>query len=279
MIYNIDNLVQEVENRFITGSNLTPTLAIVMSCSPTQSSISYLKQICKNADRYGVRVREVRTCDPEKIAADLSEYDTDGVIRISDFRGETNKVVDGFSLNFKDVDGMTYSNKAHWVDDDCELYRFPCTALACYLTLLDFYDDDISGKDISIINRSNTIGKPLALLLGSKRGNQGNATVDLIHTETRRVSTRLLYRDAVVTATGVPDSFSYPVESLSLVKRPLVIDVGMGMKDGKLHGDVCDAMLSSSMVNIVKSPGGIGKLTTAILFAKLFRGFRCVTWH
>lgn len=275
MLYNIDHIIKQVEDKYIlSNQDKHPILSVVLSCSPSAGEMSYLKAIYNGASKYNVGLLEIRTCEPMQIADDIIDHRVDGVIRISDYGPASNEYIDTrIGCNF-DLDGMCVVNQGQWLNDKSNLRVFPCTSLACYLILLDYFDGKIRSKDISIINRSNVIGKPLALLLSSKRGNQGSATVEVLHSQSAHIAQKVAYRDAVVTATGIPGSFDYQVESNSIL-APLVIDVGVGLGiDGKIHGDVSDSLLSSENIQVAK----IGKLTTTILFAKLFGGFKCVTW-
>lgn len=275
MKYDVAPIVEDLENRYIfTNGCKEPSLAVILSCSPTEDEMSYLKQIYKAAEKYNVKLFELRTCEPMQIAKELLGTHTDGIIRISDIGIASNFYIDRRIGCDQDLDGTCVANRAQWLEDDGYLRSFPCTALACYLVLLDYFGGKIRGKDISIINRSNVIGKPLALLLSSKRGNQGSATVEVLHSQSAHIAQKVAYRDAVVTATGIPGSFDYPTESNSTL-APLIIDAGVGLGvNGKMHGDVSDSLLESEDIQVAK----VGKLTTAILFAKLFGGFRCDTW-
>jgi methylenetetrahydrofolate dehydrogenase (NADP+)/methenyltetrahydrofolate cyclohydrolase len=275
MKYDITSIVKDLEYRYIfTHACDEPSLAVILSCSPTEDEISYLKQIYKASEKYGVKLLELRTCEPMQIAKELLGTHTDGIIRISDIGIASNFYIDRRIGCDQDLDGVCVANRAQWIEDDGYLRSFPCTALACYLVLLDYFDGKIRSKDISIINRSNVIGKPLALLLSSKRENQGSATVEVLHSQSAHIAQKVAHRDAIVTAMGIPGSFDYQVESNSTL-APLIIDAGIGLgADGKIHGDVSDSLLESEDVQVAK----IGKLTTTILFAKLFGGFRCDTW-
>jgi methylenetetrahydrofolate dehydrogenase (NADP+)/methenyltetrahydrofolate cyclohydrolase len=108
-----------------------------------------------------------------------------------------------------------------------------------------------------VIGRSNTVGKPMALLLL-----QANATVSICHSGTRDIGALTREADVVVAAVGKRN-----VLTAAMVKPgAVVIDVGMNRNDdGKLCGDVDFAGVSQVAGWITPVPGGVGPMTRAML--------------
>lgn len=121
---------------------------------------------------------------------------------------------------------------------------------------------DLSGKVITIANRSELIGKPLVNSLINL-----NATINWVHTKTKEAIKliSMLNSDIIVTAAGRPNTF-YQCDSL---KNQLVVDVGINVVDGRICGDWNMEEVKDYNVTFTPNPGGIGKLTVYELFKQL----------
>ena len=131
-----------------------------------------------------------------------------------------------------------------------------CTPYGC-MKLIETTGVDLRGKNAVVIGRSNTVGKPMAMLLL-----QANATVTICHSGTRNLADHTLNADIVVAAVGRRDTLR-----AEMVKPgAIVIDVGMNRNDaGKLCGDVDFAGVSQVAGWITPVPGGVGPMTRAML--------------
>jgi methylenetetrahydrofolate dehydrogenase (NADP+)/methenyltetrahydrofolate cyclohydrolase len=132
----------------------------------------------------------------------------------------------------------------------------PCTPYGC-MKLIATTGIDLRGKHAVVIGRSNTVGKPMALLLL-----QANATVTICHSGTPDIGLHTRQADVVVAAVGKRN-----VLTADMVKPgAVVIDVGMNRKDdGKLAGDVDFDGVSPVAGWITPVPGGVGPMTRAML--------------
>ena len=156
----------------------------------------------------------------------------------------------------KDVDGFTEANMGKLMLSKDGLVA--CTPKGI-MNLLDFYNVGLEGKDVLIINRSNIVGKPLALLFLEK-----NATVTIAHSKTKDLKTKIKNSDIVVTAVGRADFLC--AEDFS--PNTTIIDVSMNMNsEGKLCGDVkkSDLQTISETCNITPVPFGVGQTTVISL--------------
>jgi methylenetetrahydrofolate dehydrogenase (NADP+)/methenyltetrahydrofolate cyclohydrolase len=163
------------------------------------------------------------------------------------------KVIEAISP-LKDVDGFhVQSAGALMVGRPGFL---PCTPYGC-MKLIATTGLDLRGKHAVVIGRSNTVGKPMALLLL-----QANATVTICHSGTRDIGLHTRQADVVVAAVGKRN-----VLTADMVKPgAVVIDVGMNRKDdGKLAGDVDFDGVSQVAGWITPVPGGVGPMTRAML--------------
>jgi methylenetetrahydrofolate dehydrogenase (NADP+)/methenyltetrahydrofolate cyclohydrolase len=156
----------------------------------------------------------------------------------------------------KDVDGYSVQSAG---DLMAGLPGFrPCTPYGC-MKLIETTGIDLKGKHAVVIGRSNTVGKPMALLLL-----QANATVTICHSATSDLGVFTRQADVVVAAVGRRN-----VLTADMVKPgAVVIDVGMNRSDeGKLCGDVDFASVKNVAGYVTPVPGGVGPMTITILMA------------
>lgn len=132
----------------------------------------------------------------------------------------------------------------------------PCTPYGC-MKLIESTGVDLRGKHAVVIGRSNTVGKPMGLLLL-----QANATVTVCHSATADIGFHTRQADVVVAAVGRPGTLT-----AGMVKPgAIVIDVGINRKaDGKLCGDVDFDGVSQVASAITPVPGGVGPMTITML--------------
>ena len=154
----------------------------------------------------------------------------------------------------KDVDGYSVLSAGELL---AGLPGFrPCTPYGC-MKLLQSTGVDLRGKHAVVIGRSNTVGKPMALLLL-----QANATVTICHSATADIGHHTRQADVVVVAVGRRNTLT-----ADMVKPgAIVIDVGMNRTpEGKLCGDVDFAGVSAVASHITPVPGGVGPMTITML--------------
>ncbi|MDO9285052.1 MAG: bifunctional methylenetetrahydrofolate dehydrogenase/methenyltetrahydrofolate cyclohydrolase FolD [Aquabacterium sp.] len=154
----------------------------------------------------------------------------------------------------KDVDGYSVQSAG---DLMAGLPGFrPCTPYGC-MKLIESTGQSLKGKHAVVIGRSNTVGKPMALLLLA-----ANATVTICHSATPDLGVFTRQADVVVAAVGRRNTLT-----ADMVKPgAIVIDVGMNRNDeGKLCGDVDFAGVSPIAGWITPVPGGVGPMTITML--------------
>jgi methylenetetrahydrofolate dehydrogenase (NADP+)/methenyltetrahydrofolate cyclohydrolase len=159
----------------------------------------------------------------------------------------------------KDIDGVTPANKLAVLTGEDGLY--PATPQAC-IRLLQHYGYTLAGKNVTLIGRGQTVGMPLMLMLQRE-----HATVTLCHSRTPDIAAHLRRADIAFVAVGrtntVTKAMSHP--------RLVIVDAGINETvDGAIAGDVAaDAADAAAALSPV--PGGVGTLTTAILFENLLQ--------
>ena len=133
----------------------------------------------------------------------------------------------------------------------------PCTP-AGIVELLQRYDVDLSGKQVAVLGRGITVGRPLGLLL-TRKGI--DATVTLLHSASKNIPETLQNADVIVAAIGVP----HFVKPEWVKKGAAVLDVGITRAEGgTLVGDV-DPKVSEVAGYLSPNPGGVGPMTRAML--------------
>ncbi|WP_132059593.1 bifunctional methylenetetrahydrofolate dehydrogenase/methenyltetrahydrofolate cyclohydrolase [Halorussus amylolyticus] len=163
----------------------------------------------------------------------------------------------------KDVDAFHPENVGRIVAGDPR-YR-PCTPHGVQ-KLLDAAGVETEGKDVTIVGRSNIVGKPLANLLVQK-AEDGNATVTVCHSRTENLAEKTRRADVVVAACGVPEM----IDGSMLSEGATVIDVGVNRVDAdtekgyELVGDVDFESAKEVAEAITPVPGGVGPMTRAML--------------
>ncbi len=141
----------------------------------------------------------------------------------------------------------------------------PCTPHGIQ-KLLEAYDVETEGADVTIIGRSNIVGKPMANLLMQK-ADGGNATVTVCHSRTENLEAKTRGADIVIAASGVTEL----VDASMLADGAVVIDVGISRVDAdnekgyELVGDVDFESAKSKASAITPVPGGVGPMTRAML--------------
>ena len=153
----------------------------------------------------------------------------------------------------KDVDGFHEVNLGR-------LMRGTADVVACtpkgVMRMLDSAGIDPAGKNAVVVGRSLIVGKPMALLLLAR-----DATVTVCHSHTRHLADITRQADLLVAAVGKPR-----VITADMVRDgAVVLEVGINRVDGKLCGDVDFDAVAQKASYISPVPGGVGKMTIAML--------------
>ena len=159
----------------------------------------------------------------------------------------------------KDADGLHPANLGRLVlNVSGEMTSpVPCTP-AGIVELLRRYDVSLSGKQVAVLGRGVTVGRPLGLLL-TRKGI--DATVTLLHSASKNVPDALKNADVIVAAIGVP----HFVKPEWVKQGAAVLDVGISRNGaGELVGDV-DPKVSEVAGYLSPNPGGVGPMTRAML--------------
>jgi methylenetetrahydrofolate dehydrogenase (NADP+) / methenyltetrahydrofolate cyclohydrolase len=136
----------------------------------------------------------------------------------------------------------------------------PCTPMGI-VELLRRYDIDLAGKEVAVIGRGITVGRPLGLLLSRKNI---DATVTLLHSGSKNIPEAVKRADIVVAAVGV----AHFVKAEWVKPGAAVLDVGITRTESNgvssLVGDV-DPAVAEVAGYLSPNPGGVGPMTRAML--------------
>lgn len=173
-------------------------------------------------------------------------------------------VPDGFDFNealaamdpSKDADGLHPTNLGKLVLQ--EPGPLPCTPAGIQAMLIH-YGIDIAGKEVVVIGRGPTLGRPLSLLL-TRKMEGANAAVTVVHTGVDDIGAYTRRADIVVAAAGVPNF----VKPEMIKPGAVVISGGISWKGEKLLADV-DESVGEVAGWITPKIGGVGPTTVAML--------------
>jgi methylenetetrahydrofolate dehydrogenase (NADP+)/methenyltetrahydrofolate cyclohydrolase len=245
----------------LTAKGKQPGLAVILVGDDPASHV-YVRNKVKACEDAGIRSVK------EQYAADMSEQDL--LERIATLNADPSihgilvqmplpkhidphKVIEAIATT-KDVDGYSVLSAGELMTG---LEGFlPCTPYGC-MKLIESTGVNLKGKHAVVIGRSNTVGKPMGLLLL-----QANATVTICHSGTSDLGYHTRQADIVVAATGRRNTLT-----ADMVKPgAIVIDVGINRdENGKLCGDVDFAGIKEVASHITPVPGGVGPMTITML--------------
>ena len=245
----------------IDSLNITPGLAVIIVGSDPASRV-YVNKKKKDCEACGIASFEFAlsesTSEEEilNLIEDLNKRDdVHGILcQLPLPAGISQQAVIQAISPKKDVDCFHFENVGRVMDGD---YSFlPCTP-AGVMELLEEYKINMKGKHAVVINRSNIVGKPQAMLLLHK-----DATITVCHRYTEDLASYTRTADVLVTAVGKENFITKEM----IKPGAVVIDVSIVRREnGTLCGDVDYDAVSDVCSHITPVPGGVGPMTVAIL--------------
>ena len=147
---------------------------------------------------------------------------------------------------------------------DEENVNIPCTSKAV-IEILDFYNIDLTGKKVTVVGRSNIVGKPLIPQLLQK-----NATLTICHSKTKNMTEILKNSDIIIMAIGKAKFLKKEM----IKKDAIIIDVGINFDNGKIVGDADFEDLKEKAYAITPVPGGVGVVTNSLLLVNIIKSIK-----
>lgn len=240
-----------------------PKLTIITIGDDDASKV-YVRNKIKTANSIGIETKhvqldgEIEQKEAERIIVEES-IETDAImLQLPIPKHLDEKILINLIPQCKDVDGLTDLNMGMLVNNH-PYAIVPATAMGVYKIINYMLETgDLTGVDVTVVNRSQLIGKPLQALLTNH-----NATVTVCHSRTDNLQNHTSRSHIVVTGIGQPKYF----DSYYFSDYQMIIDCGMNRdENGKLCGDVdVDEVQQELKVHVTPTPGGTGILTTACL--------------
>ena len=260
-----------------------PVLASVHQGTATPFAV-YLKRQAKNAEAAGLQFRDVPlapSSGAEGLRARVQELDRDPGVHAVLLEHPLPRELDFFGAirelrPEKDVDGVSPANLGLLVSH--RPVQAPAVALGA-IAIARHYGIPLSGRRVTVIGRSESVGIPLALLLLS-RGEGGDATVTVAHSQTRDLRTTLQGSEVIFSCAGQPGLLTREV----VPEGSVVIDVGLSTvpdaaqpSGQRIAGDADFASLDGWADAVTPVPGGVGPVTVAQLMANAVHGWTLLT--
>jgi methylenetetrahydrofolate dehydrogenase (NADP+)/methenyltetrahydrofolate cyclohydrolase len=267
MILTGENVREELKTELETGEE-TPHLAVLLvgESEASKSFIRKKKEMCKELGfKFTLETFEKGT-DTEEIIETIEKLNTKedvhGILPQLPLPGiNENRIFEAIEPE-KDVDGLTPENMGFLLRDSPKIVPGTVEAI---LEILEYYNVEIESQNVTIVNNSNLIGKPLSMALTNRM-----ATVTLCHAKTEDLKKHTRNADILVTATGQPDLITP-----EMVKEDtVVIDAGYAKEDGKVQGDVKFDEVKEKASKITPNPGGVGPVTVAVTMRNLLKCYR-----
>ncbi|NFD56696.1 bifunctional 5,10-methylenetetrahydrofolate dehydrogenase/5,10-methenyltetrahydrofolate cyclohydrolase [Clostridium botulinum] len=242
--------------------NIIPKLAI-LRMGNKQDDIAYERSIIKSCEKLNIETKveelseDILEEDFLKLMESLNkEKEIHGILVFRPYPKHLNENIINSSIALnKDVDCMHPLNLERIFEGDLDGFM-PCTPEAV-IEILRYYDIDLKGKNIVIINRSMVVGKPLSMMALSH-----NATVTICHSKTIDLPSITKKADIVVTAIGKAKL----IKEEYFNEDSIVMDVSINVdENGKLCGDVDFENVKEKVVAITPVPKGVGSVTTTLL--------------
>lgn len=259
--------------------SLIPGLAVVL-VGDDPASRAYVRskdKISRELGLHSVKLELPASTSQSELLARVEELNRDPAIHGILVQSPPPKQIDEATIvraldPRKDVDGFHPLNVAKLALEDLTGF-VPCTPLGV-LHLLRESKIDVSGAHAVVLGRSMIVGKPLALLLMQKGT---DATVTVVHSRTRDLSTVTRSADILIAAIGRPNF----VKAEHVRDGVVIIDVGINRiedatdKRGyRLVGDVAFDEVAEKASAITPVPGGVGPMTIAMLMSNTVKACR-----
>jgi methylenetetrahydrofolate dehydrogenase (NADP+) / methenyltetrahydrofolate cyclohydrolase len=245
----------------LKNKGIQPCLATIL-VGDNQASATYVKNKQIAANSVGILTKDIKLSENIKqheLVNIINELNHDknvhGILIQIPLPHQIETSITNMVNHQKDVDGLTSYNLGLLLEGTPKL--IPCTPLGI-LELLDFYNIEVNGMDVAIINRSNLVGKPLSILLMNR-----DATVTIFHSKSKNLEDRLRNFDCIITAVGNRKNFT--LRSNMVKEGAVIFDVGISRTNGKIQGDVDFESVSEKVAYITPVPGGVGPMTVTML--------------
>lgn len=264
------------EVRALTARGITPGLSVVLVGEDPASAVyvGSKERTCIELGMRGETIRRPATISQDELVEIVDKLNADPAVHGILVQMPLPKHIDAEAIvrrirPDKDVDGFHPINVGKLLIGDKDGFA-PCTP-AGVLYMLQACAVPTAGANCVIVGRSNIVGKPMASLMIQPGV---DATVTVCHSRTRDLGDSTRRADILIVAAGRPEMITADMVKPGAV----VIDVGMNRipdsskKSGtRLVGDVAFNEVREVASRITPVPGGVGRMTIAMLMANTVR--------
>lgn len=245
-------------------------LAVIQIGNDPASNV-YLKQKEKMAKELNYNFKDYHLSDTvdEYVVLEMIKFlntddSVDGILIQMPISNHLNiKTIQNQIDSKKDVDGLTNKNIGKLAQNIDALVQ--CTPMGI-IDLLKYYNIELSGKNVTIVGRSDLVGKPLASLMINK-----DATVTLCHSKTKNLRDFTRSADILVVAVGKPNL----IKKEDIKEGAIIVDVGINrLEDNSLCGDVDFNDVKDKVSYITPVPDGVGQMTVAELGKNVYKAYK-----
>jgi methylenetetrahydrofolate dehydrogenase (NADP+)/methenyltetrahydrofolate cyclohydrolase len=268
----------DVETRVaaLKARGVTPGLSVVLVGDDPASAVyvGSKERTCIELGMHGETIRKPATIAQDELIAIVDRLNAAPAVHGILVQMPLPKHIDADAVvrrirPDKDVDGFHPVNVGKlWIGERDGFA--PCTP-AGVLYMLQAHQVKTSGAECVIVGRSNIVGKPMAALMVQPGV---DATVTMCHSRTRDLAEVTRRADILIVAAGRAEMITADMVKPGAV----VIDVGMNRipdatkKSGtRLVGDVAFASVREVASLITPVPGGVGRMTIAMLMSNAVR--------
>ena len=239
---------------------------VVLTLNSNDSNLAYIRRIEKNCNKYEIGFDLRITKTEQEFINELNNAKQDkeitGIMCQQPLPRSLFDEINTIPIE-KDIEGITYESLGKVFVGEKNI-NIPCTSKAVIETL-DYYNIELTGKNVVVVGRSNIVGKPLIPQLLEK-----NATVTVCHSKTTNIENILKMADIIVMAIGKAKFLKKDM----IKEGAIIIDVGINFEDGKMCGDVDFEAVKDKAYAITPVPGGIGVVTNALLIENIINSAR-----
>ncbi len=209
--------------------------------------------------RYSEKVKKEVLID--KIHELNDDEEVDGILIQMPLPGDMDgKILIGEIDPTKDVEGLHPKNLGKLMIGSGDV--IPCTPKGI-LTMFNYEDIQLKGKEICVVSHSTIVGKPMAISLLNR-----DATVHVVHEFTDDMKEHTKKAEILIAAAGVP----HLITKEMIAPDSVIIDVGMNrLESGELVGDVDYKECKEKAKKITPVPGGVGPTTVLSLLENTYQ--------
>lgn len=257
-IIDCKRIREEILNKE-TAAKLKGKEFVVLLKDDSQENLSYLKSIQCSAEKYGVSMVTI------PLPKNADAWDIDYAIKEEALKNRKGYLPKAVLMVGFTPEEMLRISKLSSVLHNVTLLDSPFNpdVVRAVETILR----SVMGDKFHKPTRTVVIGRSEIAIKAGFQLLKRNHTVVFCHTQTENLEEYCRSADVIVSFAGCPNLITG-----NMVKDgAVIVSVGCGFKDGKLCGDIDMESMKDRDVMVTGTPGGVGLVTTALLFESLAR--------